>query len=58
MSPDAALSALDQLITSQSVMLATNQIMFIIAGGFVLAACAIWLAPRPSRVVEPGAGGH
>ncbi|MEN2429176.1 DHA2 family efflux MFS transporter permease subunit [Comamonas sp. F1-6] len=58
MSPDAALSALDQLITSQSVMLATNQIMFIIAGGFVLAACAIWLAPRPSRTVESGAGGH
>ena len=58
MSADAALSALDQLITSQSVMLATNQIMFIIAGGFVLAACAIWLAPRPTRTVDPGAGGH
>ena len=58
MSPDASLSAFDHLITSQSVMLATNQIMFIIAGGFILAACAIWLAPKPTRVVEPGAGGH
>ncbi|MDH1702794.1 DHA2 family efflux MFS transporter permease subunit [Comamonas terrigena] len=58
MSPDAALSALDQLLTSQSVMLATNQIMFTIAICFVVGACVIWLAPKPTRVVEPGAGGH
>lgn len=58
MSPDAALAALDQLVTSQSVMLATNQIMFIIAICFVVGACVIWLAPKPTRVVEPGAGGH
>ena len=58
MSHDASLSALDQLITGQSVMLATNQIMMVIAAGFVIAACVIWLAPKPTRVVEPGAGGH
>lgn len=58
MSPDAALAALDQLLTSQSVMLATNQIMFTIAICFVVGACVIWLAPKPTRVVEPGAGGH
>jgi len=58
MSPDAALSALDQLLTSQSVMLATNEIMFTIAICFVVGACVIWLAPKPTRVVEPGAGGH
>ena len=58
MSADAALSAFDHLLTSQSVMLATNHIMFIIAAGFVLAASVIWLAPKPTRVVEPGAGGH
>ena len=39
-------------------ILAFGMMFVIIAGGFVLAACAIWLAPRPSRVVEPGAGGH
>ena len=58
LSPDAALSALDQLLTSQSGMLATNQIMFTIAICFVVGACVIWLAPKPTRVVEPGAGGH
>lgn len=58
MSPAAVLQTLDNLVTSQSVMLATNLIMGVIAIGFVLAASAIWLAPKPTRVVEPGAGGH
>ena len=25
---------------------------------FLLAAAVIWLAPKPGRVIEPGAGGH
>ena len=58
MTPQAALSALDGMVTSQSVMLATNQIMMAIAVCFVVAACVIWLAPKPQRVVAPGAGGH
>ena len=58
MSPDAALSALDQLITSQSVMLATNQIiMFIIAGGFA-GSLRDLAGTEVCRTVEPGAGGH
>jgi len=58
MSPEVATQALDYLITSQSVMLATNQVMFWLGVAFIVAASVIWLAPKPSRVVEPGAGGH
>ncbi len=58
MTGDAALQTVDQLINNQSVMLATNQIMFIVALTFVLAACVIWLAPKPNRVVDASGGGH
>ena len=59
MSPDTANQMLDRLIASQSVMLATNQIMAIVAASFVVAALAIWLAPKPQRQVDPAAsGGH
>jgi DHA2 family multidrug resistance protein len=59
MSRNAAVSQLNNMVQSQSVMIATNQLMFVIAGAFVIAACVIWLAPRPSRVLHPGqAGGH
>lgn len=58
MAPDAVNQALDQLIVRQSVMLSTNQMMLAIGCAFVLAASVIWLAPRPTRVVDPGAGGH
>ena len=58
MSPEVATQALDYLITSQSVMLATNQVMFWLGVAFIVAASVIWLAPKPTRVVEPGAGGH
>ena len=57
MSADAALSALDQLITSQSVMLATNQIFLFTGIAFFIAAFAIWLAPKPARLVD-AAGVH
>lgn len=58
MAADAVNQAIDYLITSQSVMLATNQMMMAIGVVFILAASVIWLAPKPTRVVEPGAGGH
>ncbi len=58
MTPDAINQAIDYLITGQSVMLATNQMMWAIGIAFIFAACVIWLAPRPSRVVDPSAGGH
>lgn len=58
MAVDAVNQAIDYLITGQSVMLATNQMMMAIGIVFILAASVIWLAPKPTRVVEPGAGGH
>jgi len=58
MAADAVNQAIDYLITSQSVMLATNQLMTVIGVAFLIAASVIWLAPKPSRVVEPGTGGH
>ncbi len=57
-SVDAANQVIDYLITGQSAMLATNQLMTIIGVGFIIAASVIWLAPKPTRIVEPGAGGH
>jgi DHA2 family multidrug resistance protein len=47
--------ALDNLAQSQSVMLATNEIMSIVALAFLVSALLIWLAPRPTRKVEVGA---
>ncbi|KVP98411.1 multidrug resistance protein B [Burkholderia ubonensis] len=58
MPADAVNQALDGLVTSQSVMLATNQLMVGIGIAFLVAAFVIWLAPRPTRAVDPGAGGH
>lgn len=59
MSHDAAINQLNGMVQSQSVMIATNQLMFVVAIAFAIAACAIWLAPRPSRAIDPAqAGGH
>lgn len=58
MAADAVNQTIDYLITHQAVMLATNQLMIVIGVAFLIAASVIWLAPKPSRVVEPGAGGH
>lgn len=58
MTPEAANQTLDYFVTSQSIMLSTNQIMMAIGIIFVFAASIIWLAPKPKRTIEPGAGGH
>ena len=58
MSHDAAINQLNTMVQSQSVMIATNQLMFVVALAFAVAAFAIWLAPKPTRTVEAGAGGH
>ena len=39
-------------------MLATNQIMTTVGIVFLVAASVIWLAPKPTRVVDAAAGGH
>lgn len=57
MTPDGISSTIDGLLTSQSVMLSTNRIMLLIGVAFIVAAFAIWLAPKPKRAVE-ASGGH
>lgn len=56
--PDAVNQVIDYMVTGQSVMLATNQMMLAIGIAFIVAASVIWLAPKPTRVVDPSAGGH
>ena len=46
---------LDWLLQGQSVMVATNKLFMLIGGLFIVAAVVIWLAPRPTRQVDPGA---
>lgn len=58
MTADAVMQSMDRLIAGQAVMLATNQIMAAVGIAFIVAASVIWLAPKPTRSIEPGAGGH
>lgn len=58
MGQDAALAQLNGMVQGQSVMIATNQLMFTVALAFIVAAFAVWLAPRPTREVDPAAAGH
>jgi len=58
MSPDAVSSMLDRMLQGQSVMLATNHIVGIVAIVFALSACLIWFAPKPSRAVDMTQAGH
>ncbi len=52
---EKAVGMLDWILQGQSVMVATNQLFMIIAAIFAVAAFFIWLAPRPTKVVDPGA---
>jgi len=58
MAADSVLQSIDQLVNGQAVMIATNQIMTAIGIVFFVAALVIWLAPKPTRVVDAAAGGH
>jgi len=58
MSAEQVLNRLDLLLTSQSVMVATNQIMALVVGAFVIGAFTIWLAPRPTRAIDMTQVGH
>ena len=58
LSPDQAQGMLDRLLESQGVMLATNQLMGLIAFVFVAGAALIWLARRPTRSVDLSQVGH
>ena len=58
MSHDQALYALNNMVDGQSVMIATNQVMAMVAIAFVFAAFVIWLAPKPTRAVSMAESGH
>ncbi|PIB91787.1 DHA2 family efflux MFS transporter permease subunit [Caulobacter sp. FWC2] len=55
MSSEQALGNIDQLVQGQSVMLATNQVFLAMAILFVASALIIWLAPKPTRIVDTSA---
>ena len=47
-----ALLVLERMVTEQSVMLATNELMLVVAVMLIVSACFIWLVPKPNRVVD------
>jgi DHA2 family multidrug resistance protein len=49
---------LNNLVSSQSLMLATNGLMMVIGGIFVVASLAIVLAPKATRAVDAASVGH
>jgi DHA2 family multidrug resistance protein len=59
MTPTQALSQLDGITQNQAVMLATDQMFLVLTLAFVVAACAVWLAPKPKLFAGgPPGGGH
>jgi MFS transporter, DHA2 family, multidrug resistance protein len=53
-----ALRQLDALVQTQAVMLATDRVFFVTSCVFVLAAAAIWIAPRARRGAASAGAGH
>jgi MFS transporter, DHA2 family, multidrug resistance protein len=51
-----SLRQIDGLVQTQAVMLATDKVFLVTACLFVVAALAVWIAPRPKRTAL--AGGH
>jgi MFS transporter, DHA2 family, multidrug resistance protein len=49
---------LNNLVTSQSLMLATNGLMMVIGAIFIIASVSIVLAPKAARVVDAASVGH
>jgi DHA2 family multidrug resistance protein len=54
----AAREMFNQMVTGQSMLLATNGLMIVIAVIFFISAFAIVLAPKPTRTVDAAAIGH
>jgi DHA2 family multidrug resistance protein len=57
-SPEQALQILDRMVEGQSVTIATNQVMALLAFAFALGAAVIWCAPKPKHVVDMTQAGH
>jgi DHA2 family multidrug resistance protein len=56
--PPLSLGALDHLVQSQAVMLATNQTFLAVTALFLASALVLWLAPKPAPGAAMGGGGH
>ena len=54
----AALQNLENMVQSQSVMLATNQMFLILAVVLGCVAAGVWLLPKPKGPVSMPVGGH
>jgi MFS transporter, DHA2 family, multidrug resistance protein len=54
----SALQKLENMVESQSVMLATNQMFLILAVVLGCVAAGVWLLPKPKGPVRMPAGGH
>ncbi len=52
MSVSQSTGMVDQLVQTQSVMLSTNTVFMAMAALFAVAALAIWIAPKPARLVD------
>ena len=48
-STETARAMINNVVTNQSAMLATNQIMLVVSICLVLSAFSIWLAPKPAK---------
>jgi DHA2 family multidrug resistance protein len=49
---------LNNLVTSQSLMLATNGLMMVIGAVFIIASVSIAIAPKAARTVDAASVGH
>ncbi|WP_308909519.1 DHA2 family efflux MFS transporter permease subunit [Pseudokordiimonas caeni] len=58
MSYEQARATLDSMVQSQSVMVATNELFFVIGLIIVVTAAAIWLMPKPKGPLQRPTGGH
>jgi DHA2 family multidrug resistance protein len=50
-----AMAVLERMVTEQSVMLATNELMLVVALMLIFSAFVIWLVPKPTRSIDPSA---
>lgn len=55
MSDAQATVVLERMVTEQSVMLATNELMLVVALILIFSAFVIWLVPKPTRTIDPSA---
>ena len=50
-----ALVVMERMVTEQSVMLATNELMLVVALMLIFSAFLIWLVPKPTRTIDASA---